>query len=143
SLSWTVTGLLRFARNDAARSEIGWRRPAWFAKLADMNIPAKSRTSPSFPITGRVDAIDWTQIGAGLDTHGCAVIEKLLAPPQCAALAALYPDASRFRSRIVMSRHGFGRGEYKYFSYPLPDIVAELRPALYAPLAPIANRWNA
>src|SRR4051812_43250095 len=108
-----------------------------------MNTPAKSRTSPSFPITGRVEAIDWTQVGAELDTHGCAVIGKLLAPPQCAALAALYPDDSRFRSRVVMGRHGFGRGEYKYFSYPLPDIIAELRPALYAPLAGIANRWNA
>jgi uncharacterized protein len=94
-------------------------------------------------LAARVDAIDWAQISAELDTHGCAVIEKLLAPPQCAALAALYPDDSRFRSRIVMSRHGFGRGEYKYFSYPLPDIIAELRLALYAPLAPVANRWNA
>ena len=108
-----------------------------------MNTLAKSRTSAPSPITGRVEAIDWTQVGAELDTHGCAVIGKLLAPEQCAALAALYPDDSRFRSRIVMSRHGFGRGEYRYFSYPLPDIIAVLRPALYAPLAPIANRWNA
>ncbi len=70
------------------------------------------------------------------------MIEKLLTPQQCAALAALYPDDARFRSRIVMGRHGFGRGEYKYFSYPLPDLIAELRPALYAPLSGVANRWN-
>jgi hypothetical protein len=108
-----------------------------------MNISAKSRTSPPSPIIERVEAIDWMQAGAELDTHGCAVIEKLLAPRQCAALAALYPDDTHFRSRIVMGRHGFGRGEYKYFSYPLPDTIAELRPALYAPLAGIANRWNA
>ena len=70
------------------------------------------------------------------------MIEQLLTPQQCTALAALYPDDARFRSRIVMGRHGFGRGEYKYFSYPLPDLIAELRPALYAPLSGVANRWN-
>ena len=108
-----------------------------------MNMPAKSRTSPPSPITGRVGAIDWAQTRAELDAQGCAVIEKLLTQQQCADIAALYPDDTHFRSRIVMGRHGFGRGEYKYFSYPLPDIIAELRPALYAPLSGIANRWNA
>jgi len=108
-----------------------------------MNSPAKSRTSPPFPIIDRIEAVDWRQIGAELDTHGCAVIEKLLTQQQCADIAALYPDDTHFRSRVVMGRHGFGRGEYKYFSYPLPDIIAELRPALYAPLSGIANRWNA
>ena len=108
-----------------------------------MNTPAISRTRPRSPIIERVGAIDWTQVGAELDAQGCAVIEKLLTPRQCVDIAALYPDDARFRSRIVMGRHGFGSGEYKYFSYPLPDIIAELRPALYAPLAPIANRWNA
>lgn len=107
-----------------------------------MNAPAKSRASPRSAIAARIEAVDWAQIGTELDTHGCAVIEKLLTPEQCMALAALYPDDSRFRSRIVMGRHGFGRGEYKYFSYPLPDLIAELRPALYAPLSSIANRWN-
>jgi hypothetical protein len=106
-----------------------------------MNAPVKSRSSTPSSIM-RVEAIDRAHLGAELDAHGCAVIEQLLSPRQCTDLAALYPDDSRFRSRIVMGRHGFGRGEYKYFSYPLPAIIAELRPALYALLFPIANRWN-
>lgn len=89
-----------------------------------------------------VDAVDWRRVGDDLDARGCAVIEKLLTPEQCAKLAALYPDDTRFRSRVVMARHGFGRGEYKYFSYPLPQPVARLRGALYPPLSEIANRWN-
>ena len=97
--------------------------------------------SPS-PITARVDAIDWAQISAELDAQGSAVIDNLLTQQECAALAALYPDDTHFRSRIVMGRHGFGRGEYKYFSYPLPDLIAELRPALYEQLQSVANRWN-
>jgi hypothetical protein len=90
----------------------------------------------------RIDAIDWQRISAELDVQGCAVFEKLLTPDECRHLASLYPDDSRFRSRIVMGRHGFGRGEYKYFNYPLPDPIAGLRPALYGPLSTIANRWN-
>jgi uncharacterized protein len=93
-------------------------------------------------IATRVDAIDWAQATSELDAQGCAVLRGLLAPDECAALAAMYPDDSHFRSRIVMGRHGFGRGEYKYFSYPLPDLIAELRPVLYQRLAGIANRWN-
>jgi uncharacterized protein len=93
-------------------------------------------------ITARVRDIDWTHISAELDAQGSAVIDKLLTQQECAALAALYPDDAHFRSRIVMGRHGFGRGEYKYFSYPLPDIIAELRPALYEKLQRVANRWN-
>lgn len=89
------------------------------------------------------DAIDWQRASDDLDARGCAVIENLLTPQQCGDLAALYPDDTRFRSRVVMARHGFGRGEYKYFSYPLPEPIAHLRPALYAPLSRIANRWNA
>jgi hypothetical protein len=98
--------------------------------------------APQSPIATRVEAIDWANIGADLDAQGCAVIEQLLTTQQCAALAALYPDDAHFRSRIVMGRHGFGRGEYKYFSYPLPDPIADLRPALYTPLSGVANRWN-
>jgi hypothetical protein len=109
-----------------------------------MKTSAKSivRPAPQSAIAARIDAIDWTHIGAELDAQGCAVIEQLLTAQQCAALTALYPDDARFRSRIVMGRHGFGRGEYKYFSYPLPDLIAELRLALYAPLSGVANRWN-
>ena len=83
-----------------------------------------------------------TGISADLDAHGWALFEKLLTPADCDAIAAMYEDDSRFRSHIVMARHGFGRGEYKYFSYPLPDRIGALRKALYQQLAPIANRWN-
>lgn len=87
--------------------------------------------------------IDWEQVACELDAQGAAVIERLLAPERCETLAALYArEAPLFRSRVVMARHGFGRGEYKYFAYPLPEPVAGLREALYARLAPIANRWN-
>jgi len=108
--------------------------------LASKSRRADSGTASTLP---SFDAIDWTRIDADLDARGCAVIEKLLSPEQCAALAALYPDDANFRSRVVMGRHGFGRGEYKYFAYPLPDPIAALRPALYAPLSEVANRWNA
>src|SRR5471032_2025610 len=100
------------------------------------------RPVPSSDIAARVGAIDWTAATADLDSQGCAVLKGLLSPDECRALAALYPDDARFRSKIVMGRHGFGRGEYKYFSYPLPDPIAEMRPALYARLREVANRWN-
>src|SRR5205823_10769505 len=93
-------------------------------------------------LAARVETIDWAQATADLDAQGCAVLNGLLSPEECRALAALYPDDKHFRSRIVMGRHGFGRGEYKYFSYPLPDLIAQLRPTLYAQLRDIANRWN-
>jgi uncharacterized protein len=86
--------------------------------------------------------IDWERISRDLDANGNATLEKLLSPAQCEALAALYPEEAPFRSRVVMGRHGFGRGEYKYFGYPLPKIVAKLRAAFYPRLEPIANRWN-
>src|ERR1700716_1813360 len=85
----------------------------------------------------RVAALDWSKLSGELDNQGSALVERLLEPEECRFLAALYPQDSRFRSRVVMSRHGFGRGEYKYFSYPLPEIVAGLRAALYPNLAPI------
>jgi hypothetical protein len=81
-------------------------------------------------------------IGASLDAYGYATTPALLGAQECAALAGLYASDAPFRSRVIMARHGFGRGEYKYFNYPLPDIVAQLRTALYPPLAAIANRWN-
>jgi uncharacterized protein len=107
-----------------------------------MRATAKAIVHPTPGTAARVDAIDWAQAESELDTHGCAVLKSLLSPDECRALAALYPDDAHFRSRIVMGRHGFGRGEYKYFSYPLPKIIAALRPALYARLQGIANRWN-
>ena len=100
------------------------------------------KSQPAADIVARVDAIDWAQATAELDAQGCAVLRSLLMPDECTALAAMYPDDGQFRSRVVMGRHGFGRGEYKYFAYPLPDLIAELRPALYGRLAGIANRWN-
>ena len=90
----------------------------------------------------RAAQVDWLRVEADLDAHGAAVIEKLLAPEVCRELIDLYAREDRFRSRVVMARHGFGRGEYKYFAYPLPRIVADLRKTLYPPLARIANRWN-
>ena len=78
-----------------------------------------------------------------LDGEGCAIVRGLLSPSQCREMASLYADAERFRSRVVMARHGFGRGEYQYFAYPLPGPIAELRTTLYPRLAEIANGWNA
>jgi hypothetical protein len=85
---------------------------------------------------------DWPAIEDSLDTEAYARLESLLTPDECRALVSLYEEETKFRSRVVMARHGFGRGEYKYFSYPLPHLVAGLRETLYPPLAEIANRWN-
>ena len=92
--------------------------------------------------TGPALGVDWAVVEQNLDARGNTVLEALLTPEECRGIAALYDDSDRFRSRIVMARHGFGRGEYQYFRYPLPDPVAELRREVYARLAPIANRWN-
>ncbi len=91
---------------------------------------------------GRLEALDWSRLAEELDAHGSALIERLLSADECRGVAALYTQDARFRSRVVMSRHGFGRGEYRYFTHPLPDIVGELRAAFYPKLVPIANRWN-
>jgi len=90
----------------------------------------------------RLDDVDWGTMARDLDAHGCAVIGPLLTPEECASLAARYPEDKPFRSRVIMARHGFGKGEYKYFAYPLPEPIAELRTGLYPHLAEIANRWN-
>ncbi|OIJ40279.1 2OG-Fe(II) oxygenase [Massilia timonae] len=87
--------------------------------------------------------IDWDDVGAQLDDAGCAVIPGLLDARHCARFIAAYDERQRFRSRVVMERHGFGRGEYQYFGYPLPEPLAALRATLYPPLARIANRWQA
>jgi hypothetical protein len=94
-------------------------------------------------ITGRVTALDWEQMARELEEQGSAVLQGVLSAEECVALASLYASDGIFRSRVVMSRHGFGRGEYKYFSYPLPPPVGELREALYPRIMPIANQWNA
>ena len=93
-------------------------------------------------VAQRVGAYDWLAIGAELDAYGCAVLPRLLSGDDCKLLAALYLHDAQFRSHIRMARHGFGKGEYKYFRYPLPDLIEKLRTALYARVAPIANAWN-
>ncbi len=87
--------------------------------------------------------MDWTQISGDLDSQGWASLPALLDGTECDAIAARYDSATGFRSHVVMARHGFGRGEYRYFAYPLPPAIQALRTRLYAPLAPIANRWHA
>ncbi len=97
------------------------------------------------PVDGvaeRVANVDWQRVASDLDAEGSAIVERLITLAECRELVALYADGARFRSRVEMSRHGFGRGEYKYFAYPLPGLVAALRDAVYPHLAPIADRWN-
>ena len=98
--------------------------------------------SSSKSVAERVKAVDWQRVSRDLDAHGNATIEQLLSTAECQAMASLYSNDGIFRSRVVMARHGFGRGEYKYFSYPLPDLIADLRTAVYPQLVAIANRWN-
>jgi hypothetical protein len=93
-------------------------------------------------VADRIAALDWQRIASELDAEGWAVLDSMLAPEECRSLIAGYGDDAPFRSRIVMARHGFGRGEYKYFAYPLPGLVADLRSALYPRLSGIASRWN-
>ncbi|WP_437972542.1 2OG-Fe(II) oxygenase [Sorangium sp. So ce260] len=91
----------------------------------------------------RVASVDWARVSQDLDAHGCAVVERLLTGAECGGLAALYARDELFRSRVVMARHGFGRGEYKYFAHPLPAPIASLRTSIYPRLVPVANRWSA
>jgi uncharacterized protein len=102
----------------------------------------KERPSSAVDIDKRVNRYDWPGLVEHLDAYGWATFPELLTAEETAAIAGLYDDESKFRSRVVMARHGFGRGEYKYFTYPLPQTIAELRTALYPRLVPIANRWN-
>jgi uncharacterized protein len=93
-------------------------------------------------LDARLDAPDWRAASGALDARGWAVVDDVLTAAECAELASFYADEARFRSHVIMARHGFGRGEYKYFAYPLPPIVHALRRALYPRLAPLANAWN-
>jgi len=93
-------------------------------------------------ISERVDAVRWKQVYEDLDADGNAIIKDLLSPDECDHIRVLYEKEEMFRSRVVMERHGFGRGEYRYFRYPLPDVIAELRTSIYPHLVPVANAWN-
>ena len=108
-----------------------------------MSTAARANAPSEMDIDSRVEAYTWPVVAEHLDAYGWAMLEKLLTAGECEAIARLYADHVQFRSHIVMARHGFGRGEYKYFKYPLPEAVAGLRTALYRRLAPIANQWNA
>jgi hypothetical protein len=109
-----------------------------------MNAKAAKLTSASADNSAeaRVAAYDWKALAGELDGFGCAVLPELLTPEECRKVAALYPEESHFRSHIIMARHGFGKGEYRYFKYPLPDLIGSLRTALYPRLADVANVWN-
>lgn len=109
-----------------------------------MNPPSLSHrlASAGLSVEARVAAYDWQAHTSDLDSYGCTVLPELLSPEDCRAMASLYAEDSPFRSRVVMARHGFGKGEYRYFRYPLPDLVASLRTTLYPHLAGLANGWN-
>lgn len=98
--------------------------------------------APQLAITHRIELLDWPAVNAELDAYGAAAIGPLLSPEECEALVRRYDDDDLYRSRVVMARHGFGRGTYKYYKYPLPSVIAELRAGLYPHLADTASRWN-
>ncbi|MBO0716208.1 MAG: 2OG-Fe(II) oxygenase [Rhizobiales bacterium] len=106
------------------------------------SIPQENAQEKLRSIGERVAALHWSAMNSNLDDYGCATTGPLLTPEQCTILVESYDSDRLFRSRIIMARHGFGRGEYKYFAYPLPQIVASLRDAFYPALAQVANRWN-
>jgi hypothetical protein len=110
----------------------------------EVQVPEEAAASsiPHEAAVTRVNALDWPKIVGEINEQGSALLQGVLSPQECDALAALYLKESIFRSRVVMGRHGFGRGEYKYFNYPLPPLISSLRTALYPRLAPLANRWN-
>jgi hypothetical protein len=104
-------------------------------------MPARG-LKPAASIAARLERVDWAEVARGLDERGWATTPPLLTAAECAELIRLYPDERRFRSRVDMARHGFGRGEYKYFANPLPPVVRELRRHVYSSLAPIASAWE-
>jgi hypothetical protein len=108
-----------------------------------MTALAAKPDAPPAELGAVIDALNWTALEAELGAFGCAIAPKLLTAEACRGLAALYENDALFRSRIVMAKHGFGRGEYKYFADPLPQPIVALRRRLYSALAPIADRWHA
>jgi len=106
------------------------------------SLPTAAISTAPTEVASRVDTLDWRQLEQSLDQQGNACIPSLLSAEECRTIAALYPQEALFRSRIVMARHGFGRGEYQYFNYPLPNLIQNLRQTLYPHLVPVANRWN-
>jgi uncharacterized protein len=116
------------------------------ARKTKANDPDTSATTwsiaSSTAIQGRVDAVDWTKVHADLDAQGWAIIPKLLTHAEADLIAGLYHQEQGFRSQVIMARHGFGRGEYKYFNYPLPPLIQALRTSAYPHLVPIANQWH-
>jgi hypothetical protein len=116
-------------------------------KLFNGMTSRNTKLSPSSPVPEgsfqqRVAALDWNSLAIELDRRGCATTGQLLTPGQCNELIAGYSSEGGFRSRVVMARHGFGQGEYKYYAYPLPQPIAELRTSLYSRLSPVANQWE-
>ena len=107
-----------------------------------MSTPIAAALAAPTSVHDRLAALDWAWLNGELDAYGCALIPGLLTPAECTTLSDLYATEDRFRSRVVMARHGYGSGEYQYFRYPLPALVQALRDAAYAQLAPLANRWN-
>lgn len=102
-----------------------------------------ARAGIAAPVADRIAALDWRGIDVALDERGCATTGPLLTAAECDALVQGYDAEDGFRSRVVMARHGYGKGEYKYYAYPLPELVGGLRTALYPALAEVANRWAA
>jgi uncharacterized protein len=113
-----------------------------FAEKADSIPKAAEQISEASGVVSRIESLNWPQITNELNEQGSSLLKNVLTAEECVSLSSLYPNDDGFRSRVVMGRHGFGRGEYKYFNYPLPGTVQEMRTALYRELAPIANRWN-
>lgn len=107
-----------------------------------MNANVRIRQQISKAAEERVAGYDWVGLGTDLDAYGCAVLEKLISPEECESIAELYLHEEHFRSHIIMARHGFGKGEYRYFKYPLPELIGSLRTALYPHLATVANAWS-
>jgi len=105
--------------------------------------PLEAKRARPGDVEAAVGRLDWRRLEGELDSFGCAVAPALLSPERCSRVAAMYVESGRFRSTIAMGRHGFGRGEYKYFAAPLPEPIAALRRSLYPKLAPIADRWSA